>query len=74
MKLTHSFTCSYEPWDIIYKKSVENNSTHYIHTHRPEIEKITNQTKWMLETLEGDENKYFPLQVHKLLGIKKGRV
>jgi len=52
MKLTHSFTWSYEPWGIIYRKSVENNSTPYIHTHRPEIEKITNQTKWMLETLQ----------------------
>ena len=38
MKLTHSFTWSYDPMGIISKKRVENNSTPYIHTHRYDIE------------------------------------
>lgn len=32
MNFTHSFAWSYDPWDIISKKRVENKSTTYIHT------------------------------------------
>jgi len=42
MNFTHSFTWSYDPWGIISKKRVENNSIAYIHTQRPEIEKYIN--------------------------------
>ena len=42
MKFTHSFTWSYDPLGIISKKRVENKSTPYIHTHRPDIEQFMN--------------------------------
>lgn len=32
INFTHSFTWSYDPWGIITKKTVENNSIAYIHT------------------------------------------
>jgi len=43
MNFTHSFKRSYDPCAIISKKTVENKSTAYIHTQRPEIEKYMNQ-------------------------------
>lgn len=51
MKFTHSLTWSYDPWGIISKKRVENKSTPYIHSHRPEIDKFMNQIEWMPEKL-----------------------
>ena len=51
MKLTHNFTWSYDPLGIISKKRVENKSTPYIHTHRPEIEQFMNQIEWTPNTL-----------------------
>ena len=51
MKLTHSFTCSYDPMGIISKKRVENKFTPNIHTHRLEIEKYMNQEEWEAITL-----------------------
>lgn len=38
MKYSLSFTWSYDPCGIISKLKVENKSTPYIHTSRPEIE------------------------------------
>lgn len=55
MNFTHSFTWSYNPWGIISKKRVENKSTAYIHTQRPEIEKYMNQIGWMPDTLQEPE-------------------
>lgn len=43
MKFTLSFTWSYDPRAIISKLRVENKTTPYIHTPRPEIEKYVNQ-------------------------------
>lgn len=43
MKFSLSFTWSYDPWGTISKLRVENKTTPYIHTSRPEIEKYANQ-------------------------------
>jgi len=67
MKFTHKFTWSYDRWGIISKKRVENKSTPYIHTHRPEIEKIMNQIEWMPENLqEVEEQILSSLSAHNL--------
>lgn len=55
MNFTHNFIWSFDPWGIISKKRVENKSTAYIHTQRPEIEKYMNQIEWMSETLQEAE-------------------
>ena len=44
MGFIHSFTWSYDPAMVISKKRVENRSTPYVHTHKPEIEQYVNQT------------------------------
>ena len=55
IKLTHNFTWSYDPLGIISNKRVENKSTPYIHTHRPEIEQFMNQTERATNTLQEAE-------------------
>jgi len=45
-----SFTWSYDPLGVISKLRVENKSTTYIHTSKPEIEKYKNQLEWTENT------------------------
>jgi len=52
MKLILSFTWSDDPWGIISKLRVENKTTPYIHTLRPEIKKYVNQSEWAENTLQ----------------------
>ena len=55
MGFNHSVTWSYDPVGIISKKRVENRSTPYVHTHKPTIEEYANQTEWVTNTLQEDE-------------------
>jgi len=43
MKFKLSFTWSYDPLGIISKLRVEQRTTPYVHTPRPEIEQYANQ-------------------------------
>lgn len=57
MKFGLSFTWSCDPLGIISKLRVENKTTPYIHTPRPEIEKYVNQSVWAENTLQEAEEK-----------------
>ena len=59
MKFSLSFTWSYDHCGIISKLRVENRSTLYIHTSRPEIEKYANQLEWTENTLYEAEEQLF---------------
>jgi len=59
MEFRLSFTWSYDPCGIISKLGVENKSTHYIHTSRPEIEQYANKPEWAENTLQEDEEQLF---------------
>lgn len=59
MKFNLSFTLSYDPWGIISKLRVENKTTPYIHTSRPEIEKYVNRSEWVENTLQEVEEQLF---------------
>jgi len=52
MKFSLSFTWSYDPCGIISKLRVENKSSPYIHTSRPEIEQYANQLEWTENSLQ----------------------
>lgn len=52
MKFKLSFTWSYDPLGIIYKLKVEQKTTPYAHTPRPEIEQYMNQEEWQENTLQ----------------------
>ena len=55
MKFSPSFTWYYDPFGVISKLRVENKSTSYFHTPRPEIEKYMNQLEWTEGTLQEAE-------------------
>lgn len=59
MKLSLSFTWSYEPCGIISKLRIENKTTPYIHTSRLEIENYANQLEWIEKTLQEAKEKLF---------------
>jgi len=52
MKFKPSFTWSYDPLGIISKIRVEQNSTPYAHTPRPEIAQYDNQEQWTENSLK----------------------
>ena len=51
MKLFTSFTWHYDPCGIISEMRVRNKNIPYVHESKPEIEKFTNQTVWVPDTL-----------------------
>ena len=51
MKFKLNFTFSYDPFGIISKLKVEDNTTPYTHTQRPNIAKFMNQDQWEENTL-----------------------
>jgi len=59
MKFSLSFRWSYDTCGIISKLRVENKTTPYIHTPRPQIEKYVNQSKWAENTLREAEEQLF---------------
>jgi len=59
MKFNLSFTWSYDPWGIIFKLTIENKTTPYIHTSRTKIEKYVNQWERAENTLREAEEKLF---------------
>lgn len=46
MNFNLSFTWSYDPLVVISKLRVEQKTTPYTHTPRPEIEQFMNQDEW----------------------------
>ena len=46
------FTWSHYPFGIICKLRVEQKTTPYTHTPRPEIEKLMNQSQWEENTIQ----------------------
>lgn len=59
MKFSMIFTWSYDPYGIISKLRVEDKSTPYIHTSRPEIEQYANYLEWIENTLQEAQEKLF---------------
>lgn len=67
MGFNHNFPLSYDPAEIISRKRVENRSTPYVHTHRPSIDQYANQTEWVPNTLQEEEEQVFStLGLHNL--------
>lgn len=55
MQFSLSFTWSYDPLKVISKLRLENKSSAYFHTTRPEIEKYKNKLEWTKNTLQEAE-------------------
>ena len=55
MKFLLSFTWANNPFGLISKLSAEKNTTPYIHTQRPELEKFMNQIEWEDNSLQEEE-------------------
>jgi len=55
MKFKHNFSWSYDPQVIISKLILEQKSTPYAHTSRPEIEQYANQEEFIEGTLQEAE-------------------
>jgi hypothetical protein len=51
MKFFMSFPWHYDPHGIISEMRVKNKNISYVHVSKPEIEKFTNQTVWVPDTL-----------------------
>jgi hypothetical protein len=51
MKFFKSFTWHYDPCRIILEMRVKNKNITYVHESKPEIEKFSNQTVWVTDTL-----------------------
>jgi hypothetical protein len=51
MKFFMSFPWHYDPCGMISEMRVKNKNIPYVHESKPEIEKFTNQTVWVLDTL-----------------------
>jgi hypothetical protein len=51
MKFFLSFRWHYDPCGIISEMWVKNKNIPYVHEAKPEIEKFSNQTIWVLDTL-----------------------
>jgi hypothetical protein len=58
MKFPLSFTWSYDPFGIISQLRTKHNTTPYVHTQTPEIERYMNQVEWEENTLQELEEKH----------------
>ena len=56
-KFSKKFLWYYDPYGIIKKMRVKCKLTPYIHEKKPKIEKFSNQSEWLENTLVEDDQK-----------------